>query len=67
MEALQAFQPRPKIVVNRDQERAASDTNVIDKPEPMTPVWIVEQKMTPILRVGTRNTLREGIGINGPR
>ena len=67
MKALQAVQPRPEVIVERDQERTSACASALDKPEPMTPIRVIEQDMVPILRVDACDGRRQGVRINGLR
>ena len=55
MQALKTVQACPEIVVERNEERAAPRVNVLDEPELMTAIRIINQDVAPVLRVGANH------------
>jgi hypothetical protein len=52
MQALKAVQPRAEIVVKRDQESAAGACmRILDKPDPMAAIRILDQDMASVLGI----------------
>ena len=49
METLKAMQPCAEIAIERNQECAAMGVDVLDEPEPMTAIRIIDQDMTAVM------------------
>lgn len=67
METLKAMQPCAEIAIERKQERAAMRGGVADEPESMTPVRIVDQEMTAVIRIDARRDRQERVTVDGMR
>lgn len=67
METLKAMQPCAEIAIERKQERAAMRGGAADEPESMTPVRIVDQEMTAVIRIDARRDRQERVAVDGMR
>ena len=66
MQTLKAMQSSTEVAIERNQESAAMCVDVVDDPEPMTALRIVEHDMTAIISVDARRDRQEPVEIDGP-
>src|SRR3546814_8789162 len=67
METLKAMQPCAEIAIERKQECAAMRGGAADETESMTPVRIVDQEMTALIRIDARRDRQERVAVDGMR
>ena len=68
METLKAMQPCGEIAIERNQECAAMGVvDVLDEPEPMAAIRIIDQDMTAVIRVDARHDRHERVEIDRMR
>ena len=67
METLKAMQPCAEISIEGKQECAAMGVDVLDEPEPMAAIRIIDQDMTAVIRVDARHDRQKRVEINGMR